>query len=180
VLADSIELFVPSEFLVKPACHAWELAEAHRLRRAVFCLEQGIFTGDDLDAIDASAQTLVAATCVAGMPDQVVGTVRIHASEPGLWWGSRLAVHPAFRSQGQIGSTLIRLAVGLARLYGAIQFRAHVQSQNVALFEKLHWTLLEEVVLHGRPHGLMEAGLDFYPGERRFVDGIVTRARSRQ
>jgi putative N-acetyltransferase (TIGR04045 family) len=109
----------------------------------------------------------------------VVGTVRIHTTAPGVWWGSRLAVHPSFRSNGQIGSTLIRLAVGMAVLQGCTSFLAHVQWQNVALFEKLHWTLLEKVELHGREHGLMRAELDFYPGEARFLDGIVTRVRAR-
>ena len=174
-----VEVFAPSEFLVKPARHAWERDEALGLRRAVFCIEQRLFHGSDLDEIDERATTLVAAACVAGIPDQVVGTVRIHTTAPGVWWGSRLAVHPSFRSNGQIGSTLIRLAVGMAVLQGCTSFLAHVQWQNVALFEKLHWTLLEKVELHGREHGLMRAELDFYPGEARFLDGIVTRVRAR-
>jgi hypothetical protein len=52
-----------------------------------------------------------------------------------------------------------------------------VQLQNVTLFEKLHWTRLAEVELHGRAHALMQADLAFYPGEPRFAAGIVTRAR---
>jgi putative N-acetyltransferase (TIGR04045 family) len=177
MFADTLCVYAPSEFLVKPACHLWEREEARRLRRVVFCIEQGLFTGDDTDHLDAVAETLIAATCVAGMPDQVVGCVRIHSSETDVWWGSRLAVHPAFRSQGQIGSTLIRLAVGLAHLRGCTRFLAHVQLQNVALFEKLHWTRLAEVELHGRAHALMQADLACYPGEARLADGIVTRAR---
>jgi putative N-acetyltransferase (TIGR04045 family) len=179
MFAETIESFTSSEFLVKPARHRWELQEAYSLRRAVFCIEQGIFSGDDRDAIDPIAETLVAATCVAGMPDQVVGCVRIHSSEPGIWWGSRLAVHPAFRSQGQIGSTLIRLAVGRAALAGCSSFLAHIQTQNIALFEKLHWTLLANVDLHGRSHGLMQAQLAHYPADARYAGGLVTRARRR-
>jgi hypothetical protein len=30
------------------------------------------------------------------------------------------------------------------------------------LFHALHWTTLSEELMHGRPHHLMEADLDFY------------------
>ena len=33
---------------------------------------------------------------LAGLPDEVVGTVRIHPEGEGLWWGSRLAVAAAW------------------------------------------------------------------------------------
>lgn len=155
--------FTPVAFRIKQASEAWEQREAHALRRAVFCVEQGVFVGDDRDAIDDSAQLLVACTCVAGECDQVVGTVRIHEPEPGVWWGSRLAVHPSFRHVGRLGATLIRLAVSMAHAQGAHQFWAHVQAQNVPLFEKLHWHLHGQRVLHGRPHGLMQASLAHYP-----------------
>ncbi|MBF9263181.1 histone acetyltransferase, partial [Acinetobacter baumannii] len=72
----------------------WEAEQAYRLRRAVFCEEQGIFAHDDRDAVDERAQLLVALSCLAGLPDQVIGTVRIHDEGDGLWFGSRLAVDP--------------------------------------------------------------------------------------
>ena len=146
---------MPSAFLVREAQHAWERREAFALRRAVFCVEQGLFqdhAGDDRDALDDHAQLLVAMACEAGVPDQVVGTVRIHETEPGIWWGGRLAVHAAFRRQGQIGATLIRLAVTRAHAQGCSTFLAHVQAQNQALFEKLGWRTLAALKLHGRPH----------------------------
>lgn len=155
--------FRPSEFRIKQATQAWERREAHALRRAVFCVEQGVFVGDDRDAIDARAQLLVACACVAGECDQVVGTVRVHEAQPGVWWGSRLAVHPAFRHIGRLGATLIRLAVSTAHAQGAQSFWAHVQAQNVPLFERLHWQRRGELVLHGRPHALMQASLEHYP-----------------
>ena len=76
--------YVPTEFRVKQATQAWERREALALRRAVFCVEQGVFVGSDVDAIDAQAHLLVACSCVAGDCDQVVGTVRIHEAEPGV------------------------------------------------------------------------------------------------
>ena len=70
----------------------WEREGAYALRRQVFCDEQGIVRGDDRDAVDDYAIPLVALSLLGVAADEVVGTVRIHEDEPGLWWGSRLAV----------------------------------------------------------------------------------------
>jgi putative N-acetyltransferase (TIGR04045 family) len=170
--------YAPVEFLVREAAQQWERDEAMQLRRAVFCIEQGIFARDDRDAIDADARLLVAMSCTAGLPEQVVGTVRIHrGGAAGEWWGSRLAVHPTFRSQGHLGATLIRLAVSRAHALGCETFLAHVQLQNVPLFRRLGWRLLEETTLHGRPHAHMQADLGFYPPCHDPVSGFVTRAK---
>lgn len=168
--------FMPCEFRIKWAAGAWECEQALVLRRAVFCAEQGIFLGDDRDAIDEHAQTIVAVSNVGGNPDAVVGTVRIHQSEPKLWWGSRLAVHAAFRHHGRIGATLIRLAVSSANARGCRRFLAHVQSQNVAMFERLHWRTLRPEHLHGRAHYLMQADLAHYPPFSDPYSGFVTRS----
>ena len=168
--------FRPCEFRIAWAASDWQRREAMALRRAVFCVEQGIFPGDDRDAIDERAQLLVAQACVGGMPDQVVGTVRIHVEGDGTWWGSRLAVHAAFRHHGRIGATLIRLAVSSAHALGASRFLAHVQAQNVPLFERLHWRGLGAETLHGRPHERMEAELAMYPPCAQPWAGFVTCA----
>ncbi|HEY0296801.1 MAG TPA: MSMEG_0567/Sll0786 family nitrogen starvation N-acetyltransferase [Bordetella sp.] len=169
---------LPCAYLVRRAIHACEFDEAYALRRAVFCVEQGIFLRDDRDAIDDRAQLLVAQACEAGMPTQVVGTVRIHEAEPGVWWGSRLAVHASFRTLGHLGATLIRLAVSSAHAQGCERFMAQVQPQNAALFERLHWQPLREVLAHGRPHVEMQASLAHYPPCHDPVSGFVSR-RSR-
>jgi putative N-acetyltransferase (TIGR04045 family) len=161
-LKDRPPAFVPSEFRIRLATEAWEQASYARLRRQVFCIEQGIFAGDDRDAVDAFALPIIAVAIVIGIPD-VVGTVRIHEAEKRLWWGSRLTVHREFRRQAGLGAGLISLAVGTAQARGCDRFLAHVQAQNVPLFERLHWRRLAPVILHGRPHLLMEAGLAHYP-----------------
>jgi putative N-acetyltransferase (TIGR04045 family) len=173
---DEPSAFVPCEFRVKWAATAWERHQALALRRTVFCAEQGLFVGDDRDAVDEHAQLIVALSCVGGAPDEVVGTVRIHEADPGLWWGSRLAVHAAFRHHGRIGATLIQLAVTSAHARGCRTFLAHVQSQNVPLFERLHWRSLEAELLHGRPHHLMQADLAHYPPCADPYGGFVTRS----
>lgn len=140
----------------------WMQAGAAALRAQVFVREQGLFAGHDRDAIDAVALPLVAIAEDATGGPRVVGTVRIHEPEPGVWWGSRLAVAPEWRRVGKLGSELIRLAVGTARARGAVEFHAHVQGQNVTLFRRLHWTMTAEVDLHGRPHAHMLASLVHY------------------
>jgi putative N-acetyltransferase (TIGR04045 family) len=176
MLFEAIEDHVPSEFLVKIATDAWEHRDAMRLRRAVFCFEQGLFGTDDRDEIDERALTLVAVACIAGVPDQVVGTVRIHAENGDEWHGSRLAVHASFRRLSRIGASLIRLAVGSAHARGCRTFLANVQSQNAAMFERLHWRTLAQVQLHGRPHHFMQADLAHYPAIADGAKGIVVAA----
>jgi putative N-acetyltransferase (TIGR04045 family) len=155
--------FVSSEFHIKYATEAWERAGAMALRRAVFCDEQGIFQGDDRDAKDEVATTIVALSSFTVVAESVVGTVRIHEETPGLWRGSRLAVATNYRKVGAIGASLIQLAVSSAHARGCRRFLAQVQSQNALLFQRLHWRTLEEQEAHGRPHHLMEADLAFYP-----------------
>jgi putative N-acetyltransferase (TIGR04045 family) len=163
MIIEPVRPFLACEFRVKFATMNWERSRAAALRRAVFCEEQGLFHGDDRDAIDPIAVPLVALSSLGVAHEDVVGTVRIHEPEPGLWWGSRLAVSQPYRKIGAIGTSLIRLAVSSAHAKGCHRFLAHVQSQNAPLFHALHWHTLDEVVLHGHPHHFMEADLDFYP-----------------
>ncbi len=167
--------FAPCEFKVKWAQSVWEKSEARRLRHTVFCIEQGLFVGDDADVVDRTAQLIVAIACVGGMADQVVGCVRIHEAEPGLWWGSRLAVHPSFRKFSHLATTLIRLAVSSAHARECRIFLAHVQSQNQPLFERLGWQSLKTQTLHGLPHELMQADLALYPPCYDPMTGFVTQ-----
>ncbi len=168
--------YQPACFVVKPAAQAWERRDALALRRQVFCVEQGLFggaDGDDRDALDAQADLLVAIAQVAGMPDRVVGTVRIHAQTGRTWFGSRLAVEPELRRHRGLGTGLITLAVRLAHTQGAGVFLAHVQAQNVPLFERLHWHTLEQVTLQDRPHAFMRADLAHYPPLARPQQGLL-------
>jgi putative N-acetyltransferase (TIGR04045 family) len=133
------------------------------LRHRTFVTEQGIFDDHDRDAADHHALPLVAVSTMASEADEVVGTVRIYKAEPGLWWGSRLAVAPEYRRVGRLGAELIRLAVGTAHAQGCTRFLAHVQMQNVTLFERLNWQPLGQQDLHGHAHMKMQADLASYP-----------------
>ncbi|MCZ4255617.1 GNAT family N-acetyltransferase [Sulfitobacter sp. G21635-S1] len=150
-------------YYIRAASKPFEARGAEALRRRVFVEEQRIFQTHDRDEIDLVATHLVALSTYAHEADQVVGTVRIHEERPGLWWGSRLAVDSDFRQVGRLGTELIRLAVCTANARGCDAFLAHVQMQNVPLFRRLKWTVLEEVTLHGVPHARMSADLSFYP-----------------
>ncbi|MDR3495883.1 MAG: GNAT family N-acetyltransferase [Ancalomicrobiaceae bacterium] len=155
--------FIAAEYQVKFATCAWERDGAAALRRQVFCREQGLFQDDDRDGLDDAAIPIVAISMLGVVGDAVVGTVRIHEAEPGVWWGSRLAVAPEFRKVGSLGAALIRLAVASAHARGCTRFLAHVQSQNALLFRRLHWQTLDVVDLFGRQHHRMAADLAHYP-----------------
>ncbi len=157
-------------FRVRLTMEPWELRAYHRLRRRVFCEEQGLFATDDRDDHDATAQPIVAVSYAVGMGDEVVGTVRIDERSPGVWHGSRLAIAGDWRGVGGLASGLISAAVCTAHAQGCTIFLATVQRQNVPLFRRLHWQRLDDVTVCGRPHQLMQADLAYYPptaGARR-------------
>ena len=147
---------------VRVAVGAEELAACRALRVAVFCGEQGLFHGTDGDAVDTLAVT-VGAFVGVGDCERLIGTVRVHCPTPDEWEGSRLAVLRAYRSTAHVGTQLIRFAVCYAHAKGARRFRAHVQERNAAMFHALHWRTIEETLLHGAPHHLMQADLAHYP-----------------
>jgi putative N-acetyltransferase (TIGR04045 family) len=163
VIFEPFPPFISPEYRVKFATETWERNGAAALRRAVFCGEQGIFESDDRDAIDDVAIPIVALSSLGIVADAVVGTVRIHQPEPGIWWGSRLAVAHDYRRVGALGAALIKLAVGSAHARGCREFYAYVQSRNALLFQRLHWATLDTIDLHGRPHHYMRADLGHYP-----------------
>jgi putative N-acetyltransferase (TIGR04045 family) len=168
----------PSEYWIKPAVEAWEFAGARALRHAVFCDEQGLFSAHDRDAIDDNCTVLVALSCMFGMPDQVVGTVRIHQHRPGQWQGSRLAVDGHVRRLAALGTALIQLAVCSAHAQHARRFTAQVQLRNVTLFQRLHWQVLESVMVQGQPHALMQANLSHYPARQARPRVLSSQARA--
>ncbi len=163
MIADAFDPFAACHFRLKAATDDWERTGAAALRARVFCDEQGIFVGHDRDAIDDEAIHLVALSTMAVLADEVVGTVRIHQGEGGVWTGSRLAVDRRYRRVGALGTALIRLAVGTANALGCARFTAHVQVGNELMFRRLRWRKVAAVELHGRPHVLMEADLAAYP-----------------
>jgi putative N-acetyltransferase (TIGR04045 family) len=68
--------------------------------------------------------------------------------------------------------------VSSAHAIGCRRFLAHVQSQNVPLFRRLHWNVLAEETLLGRPHHLMQADLNHYPPCHTPHAGLITEGRA--
>lgn len=182
MLFDPFPEYKPRDFVFKIARTPQELQGYWNLRRDVFCEEQAVFVEHDRDEVDDHAIPIICATLVAGMVDEVVGTVRIDERQPRLWYGSRLCVHkahrrltemspgvsvrnhqPVHRGFGALGAGLIYKAVSTANAIGCDRFLANVQEQNARFFQRLHWLKLEERVLHGRVHAHMEAELTHYP-----------------
>jgi len=159
-----------SEVVAGVASEPWQLLGYRELRRAIFAEEQGLFEGSDFDEHDLHALPIVAESRIFGMPDSVVGVVRIFRSEPGTWYGGRLGVRREFRRFGAIGTALIATACSTAHAHGCQRFLATVQLSNVRYFERHHFRVLREVTVLGRPHQLMQADLTAYPpraeGER--------------
>ena len=145
------------------AREAWQVEAYFQLRREIFAAEQGLFTGSDRDAFDDQASPIVAQGEIAGMPDGVVGVVRIYEEGTGTWFGGRLGVARAYRRVGAVGTALITEAVSTAHGWGCQRFLATVQEANARYFEHHHFRRLEAIELLGRPHFLMQADLERYP-----------------
>jgi putative N-acetyltransferase (TIGR04045 family) len=154
----------------------WQIAAYFRLRCEIFAAEQGIFVESDRDSFDAHASPIVAQGEIAGMPDGVVGVVRIYRASEGenTWFGGRLGVSRAYRRVGAVGTALITEAVSTAHSWGCRRFLATVQEANVRYFEHHHFRRIEALELLGRPHFLMEAELERYPA--RLSSGFRARA----
>jgi putative N-acetyltransferase (TIGR04045 family) len=152
-----------SEVVARVASESWELAGYYAVRRAIFAEEQALFDASDADEHDAHATPIVATSQIAGMPDEVVGVVRIYESEPGVWFGGRLGVCREYRRRGAVGAALITTACSTAHAWGCRRFYATVQTQNVRYFERHHFRPLEAIVVRGRPHALMQADLGAFP-----------------
>jgi putative N-acetyltransferase (TIGR04045 family) len=162
MLIEKPKVFISPEFLIRQASQPWERVGSSELRHRTFVAEQGIFAHHDRDEIDNVMMPIVAVSTVASEAYEVVGTVRIHQPEKGVWWGSRLSVAQNYRKVGRLGPELIRFAVGTALHYGCDLFLAHVQLRNVPLFKKLNWEELESVELFGQTHVKMRANLQAF------------------
>jgi hypothetical protein len=188
MIFDQFDPFQSPDFLFHIAETREQLDGYWQLRQSIFCEEQRIFDNSDRDAIDdGNAIPIVCQALIAGMEDSVVGVVRIDEREPGLWYGSRLGVAPAFRSVrrispsvarrnrqpgyrglGAIGAGLIYKAVSTAHALGCREFLATVQHQNARFFQRLHWEPIGELELFGLRHVKMRADLNYYrPAELR-------------
>jgi putative N-acetyltransferase (TIGR04045 family) len=146
---------------VRPA-ERRHLAAYRALRRDAFVVEQGLFTGHDLDRLDEDERTEVLVAVDA--EDHVLGGVRIAPAlaaldavgrDIGWWTGSRLVVAPGARRAGGIGAALVRAACERVAELGVLRFEATVQSRNQVLFERLGWHPWGTEVVHGEPHVLM-------------------------
>ena len=154
--------FLAGDMLVKPADEAWERHHYYALRRAVFSEEQQLLA-QDKDEKDFNAIPIVAVACHCGMPERVIGAVRIYEEEPGVWYGGRLCVDRQYRRYGMIGKALVNEAVSKALDLGCHTFLATVQRANESYFHGMHWDTLKGMSLLGQPHCLMQAHLENYP-----------------
>ncbi|MEM9445786.1 MAG: MSMEG_0567/Sll0786 family nitrogen starvation N-acetyltransferase [Verrucomicrobiota bacterium] len=181
MLFETVKKYAPPDFIFKIAQTHEDLEGFWALRRQVFCKEQEIFHESDHDEYDDKMIPIVCKSLLAGMEDLVVGVVRIDEREPGIWYGSRLAVHkdyrkllsissgvsirncqPNYRGLGALGAGLIYKAVSTANRIGCKRFFATVQHQNEKFFRRFHWRTIDNVDFRGIRHAYMEADLNYY------------------
>ena len=179
MLIEKPKSFISPEFIVRQAIRPWEVSASARLRYDTFVKEQGSFNHHDRDEIDQDMIPIVAVSTLASEEDEVVGTVRIHQPEIGVWWGSRLTVSPSYRRVGRLGPELIRFAVGTAIMHGCTLFLAHVQLRNVPLFKKLNWYEVESLEIHGQTHMKMKANLTAFSSVSNPKRGWITSTKKR-
>ena len=165
-----------------------QLRAYYKIRKSIFCDEQRLFQKNDFDKYDHSAIPIIAINHYLGSPDEVVGVVRIYEENKREWFGGRLGVIKEYRSfsnficphlfinvdvsalyRKSIAAGLIYRAVSLANYLGCDKFSAHVQEQNVKLFKRLNWNVLESIYIYGIKHYLMEADLTAYPAAPIFT-----------
>jgi putative N-acetyltransferase (TIGR04045 family) len=117
-----------------------DLAAHHRIRHAVFVVEQELFRLDDRDVHDGHAATVHVLGLDGGVP---AGTVRLYPLGDGIWKGDRLAVLPQHRQSG-LGGPLVRYAVATAGALGGSLMVAQIQTANVRFFQVLACTAVGE------------------------------------
>lgn len=146
----------PAQADCRLVADAQEAAEHHRIRHAVFVVEQAVFPASDLDAHDARPDVL---HVVAWVDGRAAGVVRLFpVGGSGDWQGDRLAVLPGFRT-ARVGAPLVRFAVAAAAARGGTRMIAHVQQDNRRFFEHLGWTARASEIYVGRPHVVMDIEL---------------------
>jgi putative N-acetyltransferase (TIGR04045 family) len=163
IWGEPISPFYSPNVTAQVASERWHLDGYYEVRRAIFAEEQGLFDASDLDEHDEVATPIVALGHVAGMPDEVIGGVRIYPTDRGTWFGGRLGVCRRYRSRGVVGTALIFAAVSTAHARGCTTFLATIQLQNVAYFERHRFACVRPLEVCGKPHQLMEADLAAYP-----------------
>jgi putative N-acetyltransferase (TIGR04045 family) len=121
----------------RPAATPEELDTHYRIRHTVFVEEQQLFARSDRDGYDDDPDVV---HVLAFLNGEAVGTVRLFPLDRAdrLWQGDRLAVVRSARIHG-LGRPLVRFAVATAGERGGREMVAHIQLQNVALFERLGW-----------------------------------------
>ena len=89
-------LHAPASFRVKYATEPGSVATPPRCAARSSATSRASSRATTATRSTTARIPLVAAVAAsASHADEVVGTVRIHEAEPGLWWGSRLAVRRA-------------------------------------------------------------------------------------
>jgi predicted GNAT family N-acyltransferase len=144
------------EVSVRWAAGEEDLQGAIRVRKVVFCDEQGVPVEEELDGRDEQALHLVA---LAPGDERVVGTLRLLFDGDVVKVG-RVAVESSWRRRG-IALRMLLVALDRARELGSTSARLAAQVGAVQLYEKAGFEVQSEVFEEaGIPHVWMGRRLD--------------------
>src|SRR3546814_735285 len=99
------------------------MAQAFAIRRAVFCVEQGVSDAEEVDGLDD-----LCTSYLASLNGRAVGTMRVRPLAGDTVKLERVAVLQAYRGQG-IGGVLMRHAIARAAAKGVRRLVLNAQCQ---------------------------------------------------
>ena len=100
------------------------------IRKRVFIEEQGVPEDLELDEFDLTAQH-----ALAYLNSQCIGTARLASLAGNIGRIGRMAVLPAYRSEG-IGSQLLNALIANGKAQGITQFELHAQLSAIPFYER--------------------------------------------
>ncbi len=87
MIIEPVSAFLPAEYRIKFATRPWEFDAARRSAGRCSASSRASSKATTTTATrSTSAMPIVAVSSIAVTPHEVVGTVRIHEAEPGVWW----------------------------------------------------------------------------------------------
>jgi len=130
------------------------LADAHKIRRAVFMDEQGVSEAVEMDDKDDECNHVVAFD-----GEKPVATARLRRPEPEVAKMERVAVLEAYRGEG-LGQAVMKALERKARDYDCTVAKLHGQTTVEQFYQSLGYeTVSDEFLEADIPHVKMEKQL---------------------
>lgn len=126
-LRHSHQAMIEERFHIEPATWAVDGEALRAIREGVFVAEQGVPPEEELDALDAGAEHVLARTAAG----EAIGTARL--TNDGRI--GRMAVVPEWRGQG-VGAAMLRHLLEQARARGLPEVTLHAQTHCIDFYSR--------------------------------------------